>query len=128
MRRSLVAALVLGVALAPAAVQPAQAYTKFVDGIGLISGYYHPGSYDYTGLKQPSHDDPYCVRVERKTSGIWKTEGITNYLDCSASDGSSYWEITGDAYARNTDAIRLKHTGSGQWFYLCSTKTTCQGM
>jgi hypothetical protein len=126
MRKSLVAAaaLILGLAGAALPATAAEARTKFVDGIGLITGYYHPSGTDYTGLKQPSHD--HCVHVERKTSGVWQIQGVTGYRDCDASTSSS-WAIY-DVYARNTDAIRLRRVGTTWTVTLCSTKSDCQSM
>jgi hypothetical protein len=107
----------------------AEAKTRFVENIGLITGYYGGG--DYTGIKQPAWDG-FCVWVERRNGpagvGVWTTYAVNGYQDCSASNGSSAWSITGSTAAPATEGIRLRRVDTGQGFNLCSTKTECRAM
>ena len=105
---------------------PAKAKSRFVENIGLITGYYGGG--DYTGLKQPAWDG-FCVEVQRKDgSGTWTTYAVNSPTDCSASNGSSAWSITGNTAAPATQGIRLVNLSSGAGFNICSDKPSCQAM
>jgi len=122
--RALILPLVLG--LAWFGTVTAEAKSRFVENIGLITGYYSNG--DYTGLKQPAWDG-FCVWVQHKdVNGVWTTNAVNGYQDCSASNGSSAWSITGSEAAPNTQGIRLVRVDTWTGFNLCSTKTECRAM
>jgi hypothetical protein len=123
--RALILPLVLGLLWFGAVT--AEAKSRFVENVGLITGYYGGG--DYTGIKQPAWDG-FCVQVQRRgdVGTPWTDYAVNNSLDCSASNGSSGWSITGSTAAPATGGIRLVNLSSGQGFNLCSTKTECRSM